>query len=56
MCAATGGWPGSYCGSGAYLGSFCDEFQCSTDCQGPILQNSISAENFFGQIFIISSE
>jgi hypothetical protein len=49
MCAATGGWPGSYCGSGAYLGSFCDEFQCAGDCQGPILQNSFRP-NYHPQI------
>ena len=32
LCGVTGGWPNSYCGGGAYMGSFCDEFQCSSDC------------------------
>ena len=32
LCGATGGWPNSYCGGGVYVGSFCDEFQCSSDC------------------------
>ena len=32
MCGATGGWPGSYCGSGTYAGSFCDDYKCNYDC------------------------
>ena len=32
LCGATGGWPNSYCGAGAYAGAYCDEFQCSSDC------------------------
>ena len=32
LCGATGGWPSSYCGNPNYMGSFCEEYQCNSDC------------------------